>query len=316
MTATIEKTPQVASQSSLHKRTGNRLIPYLFILPHFIFFLVFVAYPFFYGLYISLYKFDFLRPDATEFVLLDNYIKLFTPDSIQFPVFWNALGNTLKFVLMSVPPLIIIPLLLAVLLNTKVPGRNIFRGIYFAPWVLSAAVIGLLGFWIFQSQGGLVNYYLVQLGVIPPRWLSTLPWAWVSLVTITLWWTVGFNMIIFLAALQDIPAQLYESAAIDGATNWHMFTRITVPMLRPVMVFVIVITIIASFNLFAQPFFMTNGGPAQATGGGSTEPVMLRIYREGFERNQLGTAAAMSFIVATIMILFSYANFRLFRTRE
>jgi multiple sugar transport system permease protein len=217
---------------------------------------------------------------------------------------------------LSVPPLIIIPLILAVLLNTKVPGKNVFRGIYFAPWVLSAAVIGLLGFWIFQSQGGLINYYLVQLGLEAPRWLSSMPWAWVSILLITLWWTVGFNMIIILAALQSIPAHLYESAALDGAGSWRQFISITLPLLRPVMVFVIVITIIASFNLFAQPFFMTGGGPAQATGGGSTEPVMLRIYREGFERNQLGTAAAMSFIVATIMILFSYTNFRLFRTRE
>jgi multiple sugar transport system permease protein len=298
------------------KRTGNQLIPYLFIAPHLVFFLIFVAYPFFYGLYISFFRFDFLRPEAQQFVLFDNYVKLFSPDSVQFSAFWNALGNTLKFVLYSVPPLIVIPLLLAVLLNTRVPGRNFFRGLFFSPWVLSAAVVGLLGFWIFQSQGGLVNFYLVRLGITPPRWLSTLPWAWVAIVAMTLWWTVGFNMIILLAALQDIPRHLYESASLDGASSWRQFVSITLPILRPVLVFVIIITIIASFNLFAQPFFMTNGGPAQATGGGSTEPVMLRIYREGFERNQLGMAAAMSFIVATIMIVFSYTNFRLFRTRD
>lgn len=298
------------------KRTGSKLIPYLFIAPHLLFFLIFVAYPFFYGLYISFFRFDFLRPEAQQFVLFENYVKLFSPDSVQFSAFWNALGNTLKFVLYSVPPLIIIPLLLAVLLNTRVPGRNFFRGLYFSPWVLSAAVVGLLGFWIFQSQGGLVNFYLVRLGITPPRWLSTLPWAWIAIVAMTIWWTVGFNMIILLAALQDIPRHLYESASLDGATSWRQFVSITLPILRPVLVFVIIITIIASFNLFAQPFFMTNGGPAQATGGGSTEPVMLRIYREGFERNQLGMAAAMSFIVATIMIVFSYTNFRLFRTRD
>ena len=309
-------TAEQVTQKRFHKRTGNTLIPYLFIGPHLIFFLVFVAYPFFYGLYTSFFQYDFLRPNAKAFVGLENYIKLFTPGTIQFPVFWNALGNTLEFVLMSVPPLVIIPLLLAVLLNTRVPGRNFFRGLYFAPWVLSAAVVGLLGFWIFQSQGGLINYYLMRLGLTPPRWLSTMPWAWIAIVLMTIWWTVGFNMIILLAALQDIPRQLYESASLDGATNWQQFVSITLPILRPVMVFVIVITIIASFNLFAQPFFMTNGGPAQATGGGATEPVMLRIYREGFERNQLGMAAAMSFVVATIMIAFSYTNFRLFRTRD
>jgi multiple sugar transport system permease protein len=314
--ATITKPPEGIKPRFFQKRTGNSLVPYLFIAPHLLFFTVFVGYPFFYGLYISFYRYDFLRPDAASFVLFENYARLFTPDSVQYPVFWNALVNTVEFVLMSVPPLVVIPLILAILLNTKVPGRNLFRGIYFAPWVLSSAVIGLLGFWIFQSQGGLINYYLLQFGLTPPRWLSSMPWAWVSILLITIWWTVGFNMIIFLAALQDIPAQLYESAAIDGAGSWRQFVSITLPLLRPVMVFIIVITIIASFNLFAQPFFMTGGGPAQATGGGATEPIMLRIYREGFERNQLGMASAMSFIVASIMILFSYANFRLFRKRD
>jgi multiple sugar transport system permease protein len=304
--------------TSIQHRRRHRLplAPYLFILPHFTFFVLFLGYPFFYGLYISVFQYDFLRPEANRFVGIENYIELFTPGSVQYQVFWNALGNTLEFVLLSVPPLVLIPLLLAVLLNTRTPGRNIFRAIYFAPWVLSAAVVGLLGFWIFQSQGGLINYYLTDFGISPPRWLSSMPWAWISILIITIWWTNGFNMVIFLAALQAIPDNLYEAAAIDGATSIQSFLRITLPLLRPVLIFIIVITIIASFNLFAQPFFMTNGGPAQASGGGATEPVMLRIYRQGFERNQMGSAAAMSFTVATIMVVFSYINFRVFRTRE
>ncbi len=291
------------------------LTPYLFILPHLIFFAMFLGYPFFYGLYISGFQYDFLRPEAQRFVGLQNYINLFTPGAIQFQEFWNALINTMEFVAISVPFLVVIPLFLAVLLNSKTPGRNIFRAIYFAPWVLSAAVVGLLGFWIFQSQGGLINYYLAEAGLTAPRWLSTMPWAWGAIVAITIWWTSGFNMIIILAALQGIPESLYEAASIDGATGMQSFLGITLPLLRPVLVFIITITIIASFNLFAQPFFMTGGGPAQAAGGGATEPVMLRIYREGFERNRMGSAAAMSFTVATIMIIFSYLNFRLFRER-
>jgi multiple sugar transport system permease protein len=217
---------------------------------------------------------------------------------------------------MSVPPLVIIPLLLAVLLNTKTPGRSVFRTIFFSPWVLSAAVVGLLGFWIFQSQGGLVNYYLEDLGWSTPRWLSSMPWAWISILVVTIWWIMGFNMMILLAALQDIPTDLYEASSMDGASATQAFFGITLPMLRPVLVFIITITIISSFNLFAQPFFMTGGGPAQAGGGGSTEPVIFRIYTEGFARNRQGSAAAMSFVVATIIILFSYFNFRIFRTRE
>jgi multiple sugar transport system permease protein len=314
MATTVEK-QDVAAAGAGGRRSIN-WVGYLFILPHLIFFAMFVGYPFFYGLYISMFQYDFLRPAASTFIGLTNYVRLFTPGSVQYQVFWNALVNTVEFVLLSVPPLVVIPLFLAVLLNTKTPGRNIFRAIYFAPWVLSAAVVGLLGFWIFQSQGGLMNYYMTDLGLQAPRWLSTMPWAWVAIVLTTIWWISGFNMIILLAALQGIPEHLYEAAALDGATGFQAFWRITLPLLRPVLVFIITITIISSFNLFAQPFFMTGGGPAQAGGGGATEPVMLRIYREGFERNLVGSAAAMSFVTATIMIVFSYINFRVFRERD
>lgn len=277
---------------------------------------MFIGYPFFNGLYISLLQYDYLRPLSTRFVGLQNYINLFTPGSVQFQTFWNALINTLEFVLYSVPFLIVVPLGLALLLNTRIPGRNIFRAIYFAPWALSGAVVALLWWWIFQSQGGLINYYLNDIGIQTPRWLSTMPWAWVAIVICTVWWTMGFNMVILLAALQDIPDYIYEAAAIDGASGTGSFRYITLPLLSPVMLFITTISIIASFNLFIQPFIMTAGGPSQASGGGATEPIMLRIYREGFERNLQGSAAAMSFVVALLMIAIAYGNFRAFRERE
>jgi multiple sugar transport system permease protein len=304
------------SSPAVSRRRRLNLTPYLFILPHLLVFSVFVGYPFFNGLYLSFLRYDYLRPANTAFVGLQNYANLFTPGSVQYQVFWNALINTVQFVLYSVPFLLVVPLGLALLLNTRIRGVNVFRAIYFAPWALSGAVVALLWWWIFQSQGGLVNYYLAQFGVQPPRWLSTLPWAWVAIVVCTVWWTSGFNMIILLAALQDIPDYVYEAAAIDGATGAQSFWRITLPLLRPVLIFIIVTSIIASFNLFIQPFIMTGGGPAQPGGGGATEPVMVRIYREGFERNLQGSAAAMSVVTALIMILFSYANFRIFRERE
>jgi multiple sugar transport system permease protein len=299
------------------KRRRFDWIPYAFILPHLIFFVIFAGFPFVLGLFISLFQYDFLRPEAMRFVGIDNYAALFTPGTVDYPVFWNALINTFEFVAMSVPLLIIIPLFLALMLNSNLPGRNFFRGIYFAPWVLSSAVVGLLGFWIFQSQGGLLNYYLKDLGVAVPRWLSSMPWAWIAILITTIWWTSGFNMIIILAALQNIPASLHEAASIDGATWWQRLRYVTIPMLRPVLLFIIITTIIASFNLFAQPLFMTNsGGPAQSGGGGATEPIMLRIYTESFTRNRMGSGAAMSFVVASIMIIISYFNFRFFRSPD
>jgi multiple sugar transport system permease protein len=314
MTATVNES--VKTVTTKGQRKAFDWVPYLFITPHLIFFVIFAGFPFILGLVISFFQYDVLRPEANRFVGLENYTNLFTPGTVENPVFWNALINTVEFVLMSVPLLIIIPLFLALLLNTKLAGKNLYRAIYFAPWVLSSAVVGLLGFWIFQSQGGLLNYYLKDLGMVVPRWLSTMPWAWISILLVTVWWTSGFNMVIILAALQNIPGELYEAASIDGATWWQRFRFVTIPLLRPVLVFIIIITIIASFNLFAQPLFMTNGGPAQSGGGGSTEPIMLRIYNESFVRNRMGSGAAMSFVVAIIMIVVSYFNFRLFRTRE
>ncbi len=308
-------TPVLKTAASAKQRFD--WVPYLFILPHLAFFVVFAGFPFFLGLVISLFEYDFLRPEATRFVGIQNYANLFTSTSVEFPVFWNALGNTFEFVVISVPLLVLIPLGLALLLNINLAGKNVYRAIYFAPWVLSSAVVGLLGFWIFQSQGGLLNYYLKDLGMFTPRWLSSMPWAWYAILIVTVWWTSGFNMIIILAALQNIPASLYESASIDGANGWQRLVHITLPLLRPVLVFIVIITIIASFNLFAQPLFMTNGGgPAQSGGGGATEPIMIRIYNESFVRNRMGSGAAMSFVVAGIMMVISYFNFRIFSTRE
>lgn len=303
-----------AAHSVNSKRRFN-FVPYLFILPHLIFFAIFVGYPFVSGLVYSTFQYNFLTPENNTFVGLNNYLNLFNSQSREFDLFWNALGNTGIFMLYSVPALVIIPLLLAVLLNARLPGRNIYRAIIFAPWVLSVSVISLLWYWIFQSNGGLVNAYARVLGIFgtdgPPRWLSTLPAAWVAITIATVWWTMGFNMIILLAALQDIPEQLYEAATIDGANTWNKFWRITLPLLQSVLVFVITITIISSFNLFGQPLFMTNNGPSRGT-----EPVMFRIYDEGFNRNAQGSAAAMSFVVALIMILISYLNFRLFSKKD
>jgi multiple sugar transport system permease protein len=297
------------------RKKRARWVPYLFILPHLIFFIGFLAYPFFNGLYISLFRYDYLQSSTNVFVGLQNYINLFTQGTVEFQEFWNSLWNTIQFVVYSVPLLVAIPLLLALLLNSKIPGRNIFRTIYFAPWVLSVAIIGLLWFWIFQSEGGLINYYLTAWHLQPIQWLSTQPGAWISIVVATVWWTMGFNMIIFLAALQSIPTELYEAAQTDGSNRWQAFWLVTLPLLRPILLFIVTISIIASFNLFGQPFIMTHGGPPLASGGGTTEPVMLEIYNEGFVRHFVGGAAAMSFVVAVIMMAVSYANFKLFQRR-
>lgn len=286
------------------------MTPYLFILPHLIFFAAFLGWPFFYGIYISLFEFDFLRPEYRPFIGLGNYLNLFTPGSIQFTDFWRSIRNTGVFILYSVPPLVILALLLAVLLNGEYRGRNFFRTIYFAPYALSAVVAAVLWRWIFE-QGGLIDTYVTNLGLPQVPWLGTMPWAWVAITVCTVWWTVGFNTIIFLAALQEIPDSLYEAASIDGANGAQQFFSITLPMLRPVLVFVITITLLASANLFAQTFIMTGGGPVQ-----QTESIIQRIYNEGIAQNRMGSAAAMSIMVAAILLILTSLNFKVFGQRE
>jgi multiple sugar transport system permease protein len=286
------------------------IVPYLFVAPHLLFFIAFLAWPFFYGVYISLFRFDFLQPKNRPFVGLKNYANLFNPQSVQFDKFWNALGNTGEFILWSVLPLVGIALLLAVLLNRNYPGRGAFRTIFFAPYTLSVTVAAVLWWWIFQ-QTGIVNQILKLIGLKPVNWLGHLPAAWVAITICTVWWTIGFNTIIFLTALQEIPKSLYEAAALDGANARQQFFMITIPMLRSVLVFVLTITLIASANLFGQPYIMTAGGPADGT-----QTVIYRIFFEGMLRGQMGTAAAMSIVIAIMLLSLTYLNFKFFGQTE
>jgi multiple sugar transport system permease protein len=286
------------------------IIPYLFIAPHLLFFAAFLAWPFFYGLYISLFKFDFLRPERRPFVGLENYANLFDPQSVQFDDFWNGVSNTGEFILWSVLPLVGIALVLAVLLNRNYPYRGAFRTIFFAPYTLSVTVASVLWWWIFQ-QTGIFNEVLKMIGLTPLNWLGDMPGAWIAITVATIWWTIGFNTVIFLAALQEIPKSLYEAASIDGASARQQFFLITIPMLRSVMVFVLTITLIASANLFGQPYLMTAGGPAKGT-----TTLIYRIFHEGMLRNQMGSAAAMSIVMAVFLLSLTYLNFKFFGATE
>lgn len=307
MTTKVEAISYPATKKARKKIS---ILPYLFIAPHLLFFTAFLAWPFFYGIYISLFRFDFLRPEKRPFVGLKNYINLLNPKSVQFSDFWNGLGNTGEFILWSVVPLVGIALILAVLLNRNYPGRGVFRTIFFAPYALSVTVASVLWWWIFQ-QTGLVNQALKMIGLKPFNWLGAMPGAWISITIATIWWTIGFNTVIFLTALQEIPKSLYEAAAIDGANSRQQFLFITIPMLRSVLVFVLTITLIASANLFGQPYLMTGGGPVKGT-----ETVIQRIYIEGLVRSQMGSAAAMSIFLAVLLLSLTYLNFKFFGQTE
>jgi multiple sugar transport system permease protein len=295
---------------SRETRAGGRrsrpLTAYLFLAPYLILFGAFIIAPAVYGIWISLHDYDFVLP-FKPWVGLDNYVALFTPSSRDFGDFWQSMGATGIFTGLSVPCLVVLPLGIAVLLNRKFPGRTFFRAVFFLPYVLGVAVIGLLFRYILDPNVGVVNYLLGS--GIP--WTTDLPWVWVSLVGMTVWWTLGFNATIYLAGLTDIPRELYEAAEMDGASRGQQFWNVTLPGLRPVLVFVITTTILASANMFGQQLLLTKGAP-----GTATRTIIGYIATEGLSSFRMGAAAAMSYILAIFLLIISLIVFRVFRERQ
>jgi multiple sugar transport system permease protein len=301
---------EVASSGRKPTDAGT-FTPYLFMAPYLVLFLIFVLIPVVFGLWISLHNWDYLVP-RKPWVGLENYVNLFTANSTTSEPFWQSMKATGLFTLFSVPLLVVIPLLVALILNQKFRGRNFFRAVYFAPYVLGVAVVGILWRFLLDPNVGLVNYYLGQLGLpgdIP--WTTALPWAWVSLVGMTVWWTLGFNAVIYLAGLQDIDPALYDAAKVDGANRWQRFVNVTLPGLRPVLLFVVTITFLLSANVFGQPYIVTQGAP-----GNETRVAIMYIAEEGLRNFNMGSAAAMSYVLALVLALLGVATFGFFRYRE
>jgi multiple sugar transport system permease protein len=291
--------------------THGRATPYLFLLPYLAIFTVFGALPIALGIWISLHQWDFQLPNK-PLVGLDNYKDLFASDSLVYSDWWQSVRATAIFTVASVPLLVALPLGIALLLNRSFPGRTFFRAVFFAPYVLGVAVIGLLWRFLLDANLGFVNYVLGSLGLpSDTAWVTSTPWAWVSLVGVTVWWTSGFNAVIYLAGLQDIAPELYEAATMDGATAWDKFRHVTLPGLRPVLLFVITTTILASANMFGQSYLITQGAP-----GTETRTVVSYIVALGIGQNDAGRAAAMSITLTLMLVIVSLANFRLFRYRE
>ena len=287
------------------------LTPYLFLAPFGLLFVTFVLGPALYGLWISLHEWDYMLPNQ-PFVGLQNYTDLLDPESVVYGDFWQSMRATAVFTVASVPLLVVVPLGVALLLNRDFRGRNVFRAIYLAPFVLGIAVVGVLWRFLLDRNIGFVNYALGVVGLPDDTaWLTSMPWAWVSLVVLTVWWTMGFNAIIYLAGLQDVPRQLYEAARIDGATRWQEFRYVTLPSLRPVMLFVVTITILASANMFGQSFLVTQGAP-----GNETRTAIMYIVNEGLAGFRMGNAAAMSYVLAVVLAVIAVLNFRLLRPRD
>ena len=285
--------------------------PWLFLAPYLILFVAFVLVPIVFGAWISLHSWDYTLP-LKPFVGGQNYAELFDPASAQSQNFWGSMKATGIFTLFSVPLLLTIPLAVALLMAKKFPGRNFFRAVYFAPYVLGVAVVAVLWRYLLDNNIGLVNYYLGLLGLPNDiAWTTSTPAAWVALIGVTVWWTLGFNAVIYLAALQDIPAELYEAARVDGANGWQQFVNVTLPGLRPVLSFVTIVTLIASVNMFGQSYLITQGGPAR-----ETRTAIYQIAETGLRNFSMGSAAAMSYVLTVFLMALSLIVFWLFREKR
>ncbi len=292
------------------RRRRRTVTAYLFLAPFLALFTGFVLVPAVFGLWMSFTDWSPFR-DGQSFVGLRNYVDLFTPGSITSGDFWQSMRATGIFVVASVPFLVVVPLFVAVLLNQKIRASGVFRTVFFAPYVLGVAVVGLIWGYVLDTQSGILNHLLDSVGIrgnIP--WTVDVPWVWVSLVGVTVWWTAGLNTVIFLAGLKGINAELYEAAALDGAGAVRSFLHVTLPGLRPVMLFITTTTVLASANMFGQAYLLTTGGP-----GNATRTVIMYIADQGLSQNNMAPAAAMSYVLFAFLAVISIVNFRVQRER-
>lgn len=343
---------------ALHaKHTQDELIEgYLFLSPNLLGFLIFFAGPLLLSLYVSFTNWDAFG--TRDWVGVDNYAKIFnvtfhtlaSPNQLASEVmdvkvydevgrfslggfsllfgaedklFWLALRNTLTFVLLAVPGSVIPALVLATILNTKLPGMQFFRAVYFIPSIAAVVGISIVWQWLYNASIGWINYFITlgvnavngafNAGIADPqiRWLSSVDTALISIVIVSIWQTMGFNSVLFLAGLQNIPGELYEAATVDGANDWRKFWSITLPLLAPTTFFVVSTTIIQALQVFEQIYVMTSATGADAGGpNNSTLSLVLYLYQTGFRQFEQGYASAVAWVLFFVIFIFTLAQFQ------
>jgi multiple sugar transport system permease protein len=289
----------VARSRSQLARTEER-IAWAFLLPSLVLFLVFTAIPVVWAFLISFTHWDLFT--APTLALLDNYVAL-----AKDPIFHQVLGNTGLFVLAAVPLEMVLGLVCALGLNRNIPGQTALRVIYFLPVVTSTVAAALVWAWLFNSNFGLINDALSLFGVTDlPKWLASSRWAMPAVITVFVWQNLGYAMVLFLAGLQNIRPDVYEAAALDGATGWPRFWHITLPLLSPMTFFILIISIISSFQVFDLVYVMTKAGPSNAT-----NTLVYFIYQNGFAFYQMGYASAAAMVLFLIVLVLTLIQYRL-----
>ena len=301
----------MSSKKSFIKELVEQRYSYLFIAPAVILFSIFVFIPVVSSLFLSFTRYNALT--APKWIGLDNYYQIFFKD----PRFWKALGNTVVYVIGVVPIGISISLLLAVAIDQKIKFKNFYKAIFFMPVVTSVVAVSVIWKWLFAGEKyGLINYWLLKIGINPVDWLMSPTWTLPAIMIMSIWAGLGYNMILLLAGLQTIPQTLYEVAEIDGAGVWHKFWRITLPLLRPTLLFVVIMSVINSFQLFEQVYIMTSG-TGEGVGGvlDCALSLVAYLYEKGFQRFEMGYASAIAYILFAIILSVTLVNMKAIRTK-
>jgi len=273
------------------KKTGSKLTAGVFLSPSIVGMSIFVAVPILVSIVLSFTEWNLIG--SIKWVGIDNYITILKSDK-----FYSSLKHTLYFISLYLPSVVVISFLIASLLNQKLRGTNFFRAIYFLPVVTSWVAVAVVWSWVFNGEYGLLNYFLSFIGVDGPSWLTDPDWAMTAVIITSVWKDLGFVTIIFLTGLQEIPDMFYEAASIDGASGRQKMMNITIPLLFKTFHFIIIISLINSFQVFDQVWIMTEGGPA-----GSTSVIVEQIYRNAFRYYKMGTAASLSWILFFIIFV-------------
>ncbi len=277
-------------------------IGYTFVIPSLIFLGVFMIWPMFYSIFLSFTKWDLISPNI-KFVGIRNYVKLFSS-----PLFYKVLKNTFIFTFGTLIVTISFALLLAIILNQKLKVKSFYRGLIFSPYITPMVVISIVWMWIYNPEYGLANYFLNLLGFSKLGWLSTTKWALPAIIILSIWQSMGYYMILYLAGLQSIPDTLYEAAEIDGAGNFKKFINITFPLLSPTTFFIVIIAFLASFQVFDQVSVMTGGGPAN-----STNVMVYYLYQNAFMFFKVGYASAIAVVIFAVLFILTIIQFKIGR---
>ncbi|MBN8193837.1 sugar ABC transporter permease [Bacillus sp. NTK074B] len=284
---------------------NHPLTPFLFLIPGVIILGAFIFYPMLNAIWLSFTNYTIVT-DA-EFIGLENYKGLFAD-----ALFWKVLGQTLLYLVIVVPALVILPIFLAILVNQQVKGIGFFRSAYYVPVVTSMVVVGIAWKWVYADKG-ILNYILESLGLIsePVNWLTSTTTSIFAVMVVTIWKGLGYYMVIYLAGLQSISDDLYEAADIDGASKWKQIWHITIPLLMPSIMIVTIMSSISAMKVFEEIYVMTGGGPLN-----SSKTLVFYIYEEAFDKLQMGYASAAGVVLFIITLIFSVINIKFMSKKE